>query len=136
MDTFSREKRSEIMRRVHSSGTKPEMTVRRIVKAMKVRFRTCPANLPGKPDLVFYPKRKAILVHGCFWHRHGCEAAKLPKSNRAYWERKQCSNALRDRANARMLRSKGWKLMVLWECEIRSGKRLESRIFRFLRPTT
>lgn len=136
MDTFSRKKRSDIMRQVHSTGTRPEMTVRSIVKRMRVRFRTSPTNLPGKPDLVFYTKRKAILVHGCFWHRHHCEAAKLPKSNRAYWKRKQARNALRDAVNARMLRSRGWKLMVLWECELRSEKRLETRISRFLRTTT
>ncbi|MHB8754887.1 MAG: very short patch repair endonuclease [Candidatus Acidiferrales bacterium] len=136
MDTFSRKKRSDIMRRVRSTGTRPEMMVHSIVKGLRVRFRTCPSDLPGKPDLVFYRKRKAILVHGCFWHRHTCEAAKLPKSNRAYWNRKQARNALRDAANARLLRSRGWKVMALWECQIRPGKRLESRISRFLRSTT
>lgn len=135
MDTFSRKKRSDIMRRVRSSGTRPEMTVRSIVKKMGIRYRTCPANLPGKPDLVVYRNRKAILVHGCFWHAHHCEAGKTPKSNRGYWKRKQARNALRDLKNARALRSRGWKLMVLWECEIRSSRRLASRISRFLGST-
>ncbi len=121
------------MRRVRSSGTRPEMIVRKIVRRMGIKYRSCPSNLPGKPDLVMVEQRKAILVHGCFWHGHDCEAGKLPKSNRAYWRSKQTKNALRDSRNARALRSKGWKLMVIWECEIRTGKRLQSRLSRFLR---
>src|SRR6266567_1970564 len=134
MDTFSRSQRSEIMRRVRSIGTRPEMIVRGIVRAMGIRYRSCPRNLPGKPGLVMAKQRKAILVHGCFWHGHHCEAAKLPKSNRSYWKSKQAKNALRDSRNARSLRSRGWKLMVIWECEIRRSKRLQARLSRFLRP--
>jgi DNA mismatch endonuclease, patch repair protein len=133
MDIFSRDKRSDIMRRVRSAGTRPEMTVRSILKQMGIRYRACPPNLPGKPDVVVYRKQKAILVHGCFWHGHHCEAGKIPRTNRSYWKRKQLRNALRDSRNARVLRSRGWKLLVLWECEIRNGKRLESRISRFMR---
>src|SRR6185437_468235 len=135
MDTFSRIKRSDIMRRVHSSGTRPEMAVRNIVKRLGFRYRACYSSLPGKPDIVINEERKAIFVRGCFWHAHRCKAAKLPKSNRTYWKRKQTRNASRDATVARELRSKGWKLMVLWECQIRSGKRLESRISRFLRTS-
>lgn len=136
MDTFSREKRSDIMRQVHSSGTRPERIVRDIVTQMGFRYRSCASNLPGKPDLVIGRKQKAILVHGCFWHRHDCKAAKLPKSNRAYWKRKQAGNVRRDTMNARALRSRGWRVMVLWECQIRPGKRLESRLSRFLGTQT
>lgn len=134
MDTFSRIQRSEIMRRVHSSGTKPEVIVRRILRRMGVGYRSCPRNLPGKPDLVMASERKAILVHGCFWHGHHCKAANLPKSNRSYWKAKQTRNALRDSRNARALRARGWKILVVWECEIRGGKRLQTRLSRFLRP--
>ena len=133
MDVFDRNRRSEIMRRVRSSGTRPEMVVRRIVRRMGVRYRSCARNLPGKPDLVVVGQRKAILVHGCFWHGHRCEAGKLPKSRRSYWKSKQDKNALRDARNARALRSKGWKMMVIWECEIRGSKRLQARLSRFLR---
>ena len=135
MDTFSRTKRSDIMRRVHSSGTRPELAVRAIVKQLGFQYRACPRSLPGKPDLVIERKRKAIFVHGCFWHAHNCDSARLPKTNRAYWKRKQERNASRDAANARALRASGWKLMVLWECQIRPGKRIEGRISRFLRST-
>lgn len=133
MDTFAPSRRSEIMRRVRSSGTLPEMIVRGIVRRMGVSYRSCPRHLPGKPDLVMAEQQKAILVHGCFWHGHQCEAGKLPKSHRSYWKSKQARNALRDKRNARELRSKGWKLMVIWECEIRRSARLQARLSRFLR---
>lgn len=134
MDTFSPNQRSEIMRRVRSTGTRPEMIVRNIVRRIGVRYRSCALNLPGKPDLVVRSQRKAILVHGCFWHAHGCVASKLPKSNRSYWKNKQLKNAARDTRIASALRSRGWKLMVIWECQIRNGNRLQSRLCRFLRP--
>lgn len=133
MDVFSLSKRSDIMRRVRSTGTQPELTVRSIVKKMGIRYRACVRSLPGKPDIAVYANRKAILVHGCFWHGHRCEAGKLPKSNRDYWKKKQARNAARDFANSRALRSKGWRLLVLWGCEIRAEKRVERRISRFLR---
>ena len=132
MDVFDSDQRSSIMRQVRSRGTQPELVVRGILRRMGIRYRCCPRNLPGKPDLAIAGGRKAIFVHGCFWHGHRCEAGRLPKSNRSYWKSKQTKNALRDLRNARDLRSKGWKLMVIWECQIRSSKRLESRLLRFL----
>lgn len=134
MDTFAPSQRSEIMRRVRSSGTQPEIVVRNMVRRLGIKYRSCSRNLPGKPDLVMASQRKVILVHGCFWHGHDCEAGKLPKSNRSYWKTKQAKNALRDSRDARALRSRGWRRMVIWECEIRSGVRLQSRLSRFLRP--
>jgi DNA mismatch endonuclease (patch repair protein) len=132
VDTFSIAERSEIMRRVRSSGTRPEKNIRTILRRMGIRFRSCPPSLPGKPDLVIFGQRRAIFVHGCFWHCHRCEAGKLPKSNRSYWKRKQLNNSIRDSRNARALRSRGWKLMVIWECEIRRIERLRGRLSRFL----
>lgn len=134
MDMFDPKKRSEIMRRVRSTGTQPEMIVRGIVRRMGLRYRSCARNLPGKPDLITVGQRKAILVHGCFWHGHDCDAGKLPKSNRSYWKNKQTKNALRDAKNIRALRSKGWKPIVIWECEIRGNELLQARLARFLRP--
>jgi DNA mismatch endonuclease, patch repair protein len=133
MDTFSPKKRGEIMRRVRSTGTQPELIVRGIVRQLGLRYRSCARNLPGKPDLVTVGQRKAILVHGCFWHGHNCDAGKLPKSNRSYWKKKQIRNGLRDSENIRALRGLGWKLIVVWECEIRVSKRLQYRLARFLR---
>src|SRR5260221_9878285 len=116
MDTFDRDQRSKIMRSVRSGGTQPEIIVRGLIRRMKVRYRSCSRSLPGKPDLVLIDLRKVILVHGCFWHGHRCEAGTLPKSNRPYWKNKQAKNSLRDSKNLRELRSKGWKPMVIWEC--------------------
>lgn len=133
MDTFDPNQRSEIMRKVRSSGTKPELVVRSMVRRLGIRYRSCLRNLPGKPDLVVVEQRKVVLVHGCFWHGHDCEAGKLPKSNRSYWKSKQAKNEIRDEQNARELRSRGWKRMVIWECEIRKNERLQAKLSRFLR---
>ena len=134
MDTFVPSQRSEIMRRVRSSGTQPEIMVRKILRGMGIKYRSCLSSLPGKPDLVIAKQQKAIFVHGCFWHGHHCEGGRLPKSNRSYWRSKQTKNALRDSRTIRALRSKGWKLMVIWECETRGDNRLHSRLSRFLGP--
>lgn len=136
MDVFSPSQRSEVMRRVRSNGTSPEIIVRRIVRRMGVKYRSCVRNLPGKPDIVVNDQRKAILVHGCFWHGHHCRGGKLPRSNRSYWKTKQARNIMRDSRNAKALRSQGWKLMILWECQMRSRERLQSRLLRFLKPRT
>lgn len=134
MDVFSPSQRSEVMRRVRSTGTAPEIIVRRIVRRMGVKYRSCVESLPGKPDIVVNDQRKAIFVHGCFWHGHQCKAGKLPRSNRSYWKSKQARNLTRDSRNAKALRSGGWKLMTLWECQMGSRQRLQSRLLRFLRP--
>ena len=135
MDVFDPKRRSEIMRRVRSSGTTPEMIIRGVIRRMKVKYRSCSPNLPGKPDLVLIDQQKVILVHGCFWHGHRCEAGKLPKSNRPYWKQKQFRNTLRDSKNLRALRSMGWKPMIIWECEIRRSNPLQvqARLSRFLK---
>lgn len=131
MDTFSNAQRSEIMRRVHSKGTAPEVAVRRLVSAMGFRYRLHSEKLCGRPDLVFGPLRKVIFVHGCFWHGHSCPAANLPASNRTYWYRKRRRNLDRDRAVKRELRRLGWKSLVVWECQIKAP-RTKYRIRAFL----
>jgi DNA mismatch endonuclease (patch repair protein) len=121
------------MRRVQSQGTAPEIQVRAILRRLGVRYRICPKNLPGKPDLVIVGQRKAILVHGCFWHGHHCELGKLPRSNRPYWKSKQTKNTFRDRRNVRALRVRGFGVATVWECQIRANDRLVVRLARFLR---
>lgn len=132
MDVFSPRHRSEIMRRVLSRNTRPEIVVRKVVYAIGFRYRLHKEDVPGKPDLVFMSRKKAIFVNGCFWHRHTCRSATLPKSNRAYWEQKQARNATRDRRNLRTLRSSRWKVLTVWECEIKNLKKLQNRLQRFL----
>lgn len=133
MDNLTRAQRSATMARIRSRDTAPEMAVRRIVRQLGYRFRSYRADLPGKPDLVFSRRRKAMFVHGCFWHGHSCRAGKnKPASNTAYWKAKLSKNMLRDRKNCAALKRLGWRVMVIWECQIGNSSRLRSRIERFL----
>lgn len=132
MDTFSKEERSAIMRRVHSRNTGPELEVRHLVHSLGFRYRLHRRDLPGCPDIVFPGRRKIILVHGCFWHGHCCGQFSVPKSNVRYWRSKLTGNVNRDRANRRELRALSWDVLVIWECQTKNGERLSDRIFRFL----
>src|SRR5450631_804879 len=110
-DKLTPERRSENMRRIKSKGMKPEMAVRRLVHRLGYRYRLHRKDLPGKPDLVFGPKRKVLFVHGCFWHGHeleGCADARRPKSNTGYWNPKLKSNKMRDASNVASLKAAGW----------------------------
>jgi DNA mismatch endonuclease, patch repair protein len=121
------------MARVRSRDTKPELAVRQIVRGMGYRYRLYRSNVPGKPDLTFPLRRKAIFVHGCFWHGHHCSAGmNRPRSNLFYWGPKLLRNQQRDRSNSALLRRLGWKVLVIWECQLGNLKRVRSRIERFL----
>src|ERR1039458_1292243 len=124
--------RSANMRAIRSKGKKPELMVRSLVHSLGYRFRLHRKDLPGKPDLVFGPRRKVIFVHGCFWHSHGCKTAHVPKSNQEYWEPKLRRNKMRDKKNIELLVADGWKILVIWECETRDEDRLEKRLTAFL----
>lgn len=134
-DTVTPERRSEIMSNIRSKGMKPEMVVRQGLHAMGYRYRLHRKDLPGKPDLVFSRRQAAIFVHGCFWHRHAdpaCKIARLPQSNREYWLPKLERNVTRDAACQAELRKLGWKVLVIWECEIRAGSGFLERAKNFL----
>ena len=132
MDTVPIRVRSEIMRRVGSTDTTPEMKVRRMIHAMGFRYRLHDKRLPGRPDLVFPSRSKVIFVHGCFWHGHSCEAAKLPASNVEYWRGKRDRNAARDRRTLRTISRGGWQALVIWECELRNLERTRRKVIAFL----
>lgn len=133
MDSVSVERRSEIMARVRGKDTRPEMTVRRLVHAMGYRYALHSRDLPGRPDLVFRPRSRAIFVHGCFWHRHsGCALARMPKSRLAFWRDKLDGNRARDQRNKRALRTKGWHVLTVWECDLANADTLARRLKRFL----
>jgi DNA mismatch endonuclease (patch repair protein) len=119
------------MSRVRSIDTAPELFIRRMVHAMGFRYRLHDRRLPGSPDLVFPRLRRIIFVHGCFWHRH-VDCGRLPKSNLAFWIPKLENNANRDRKNLAALRKLGWKVMIVWECQMRSSG-LESKLRKFLK---
>jgi DNA mismatch endonuclease (patch repair protein) len=118
---------------VRSKDTKPELTVRKLVFSMGFRYRIHGSGLPSKPDLVFSRKKKAIFVHGCFWHRHlGCKKATTPASNTEYWLPKFIRTVERDKESLEALRSMGWKTLVVWECELKDMDALASKLRAFL----
>lgn len=109
------------MRRVRSKDTSPELKVRKALTAMGLRYRLHRRDLPGSPDIVMPGRRLAIFIHGCFWHGHDCpRGARVPKSNQDYWLAKIGRNRERDNRNAEALAAQGWKVLVLWECEMRT----------------
>ncbi|MCY3943397.1 MAG: very short patch repair endonuclease [Gemmatimonadetes bacterium] len=119
------------MSRVRSKDTKPEMRVRRLVHGMGYRYRLHATDLPGRPDLVFRPRRKVIF----FWHRHdGCKRNRIPKSpeRHDFWREKLNGNARRDRLNQTALDDLGWGVLVIWECEAKNLDRVASRVTAFL----
>lgn len=124
--------RSRIMRAVKSRDTKPEMAVRRLIHGMGYRYRLHRRDLPGNPDLAFPARRKAVFVHGCFWHGHDCvRGARIPKQNRAYWVQKIVKNRERDRETAKALAARGWSCLAIWECELKDieGVKVKARDF-------
>jgi len=137
-DTVTPKRRSEIMSNIRAKGMKPEMAVRRIAHAMGYRYRLHRKDLPGKPDLVFPGRRKVIFVHGCFWHQHSdaaCRITRRPKSNRDYWLPKLESNVARDAKHQAELAELGWKVLVIWECDVVAENGIADRVRDFLERT-
>lgn len=133
--TESKAQRSAIMARVKSKNTAPEMIVRRLVFRLGHRYRLHRADLAGKPDLVFPSQKKIIFVHGCFWHSHKaskCSGARLPKSNVGYWLSKLERNKARDAKHIAVLRAQGWRVLVIWECQLKKLDAVEKKIRLFL----
>jgi DNA mismatch endonuclease (patch repair protein) len=127
------EQRRQLMARVKSRDTIPELKVRRLLHAMGYRFRLHRRDLPGTPDIVLGPKRKAIFVHGCFWHRHkGCRKTTTPTMRREFWLAKFNANVERDRRSMAELKKDGWDVLIIWECESTSDS-LADRLRRFVR---
>jgi DNA mismatch endonuclease, patch repair protein len=133
MDKISAERRSANMRRIRSKNTSPELALRRFLHGLGYRFRLHRKDLPGQPDLIFPGRRKVIFVHGCFWHQHpSCREGRIPGSRIEYWEPKLKRNQTRDAATQRLLKEQGWRVLVIWECELTDLKSLRSRLKRFL----
>ena len=121
------------MSRVHGKDTKPEIIVRSVIHRMGYRFRLHVRDLPGRPDIVLPRHRKVVFVHGCFWHGHqGCARATLPDTRKSFWSKKLADNAARDARNLRAVRRKGWRALVVWECDTRRPEKLEGKLRRFL----
>lgn len=117
------------MSRISGKDTSPERAVRSILHRLGYRFRLHSQSLPGKPDVVLPKYRTVVLVHGCFWHRHrGCPYAYAPKTRKEFWSRKFAGNTERDRRVTEQLRALGWRVLVVWECELRDTDRLSCRL--------
>ena len=138
MDTLTPEQRSKRMSRVRARDTKPELIVRGLLHSRGYRYRLHDKRLPRKPDLVFAGRRKLIFVHGCFWHRHGeCALARMPKSRIDFWRPKLEANQARDQLNIARLEEMGWRVLVIWECELKPAVRertLERLYFSLTAP--
>lgn len=134
-DTLTPRQRSERMSRIRNKGTKPEWAVRRLVHGMGYRYRLHRRDLPGIPDLVFPGRKKVIFIHGCFWHRHPdpeCRLARLPKSRLDFWKPKLEANRNRDLENIRKLSALGWRVFLVWECELGDKEQLGNKLKSFL----
>lgn len=135
MTTPPSPERSAVMRAVKGRDTKPEMQVRRAAHALGYRFRLHRKDLPGSPDLVFPSRKKVIFVHGCFWHGHDCaRGARMPKANADYWRAKIARNMARDAGALEALTIRGWRSLVIWECELRDVGAIDRALRTFLGP--
>ncbi len=118
-DTLSKKQRSRVMSKVRGADTKPEWILRCGLHRLGYRYRLRNKDLPGRPDLVFPKYRAVVFVHGCYWHRHpGCKDASTPKSNLAFWTKKFTENVERDRRTEQALTALGWRVLVVWECDL------------------
>lgn len=134
-DVYPAEKRSAVMRRVKGRDTTPELKVRKALTALGARYRLNRKDLPGTPDIVMPGRRLALFVHGCFWHGHDCpRGARVPKANRDYWVAKVGRNRARDAAAVQALAERGWRVEIMWECELKDPGLLNARLAGFLAP--
>lgn len=133
MDRVSKSTRSRLMSRVKGRDTQPEKLVRSLLHRLGYRFRLHRADLPGKPDIALPKYRKAIFVHGCFWHQHpGCQRAKRPSSNEEFWNDKLDRNVARDRKNRKELKKLGWSHLIVWECKTKDVDNLRDQLISFV----
>lgn len=125
MDIVTPAKRSQMMSGIRGKNTRPELVVRSVAHRLGLRFRLHPKELPGRPDLVFPKHRTAVFVQGCFWHRHDCGLAAVPKTRTEFWLAKFAANVERDRVCRTELELRGWKVLQIWECETRDPAKVE-----------
>ena len=122
-DTLTREQRSKCMAAIRGKHTTPERTVRSVLHRLGYRFRLYRSDLPGKPDIVMPARGAVVLVHGCYWHMHTCKRGRsTPMTNAAFWRAKRAKNRERDRQTLAALRRAGWRVVVVWECELKPSK--------------
>lgn len=131
IDKISKERRSENMRAIRSKNTKPELIVRKLLTSLGYRYRLHRKDIPGRPDIAFIGRKKAIFVHGCFWHVHaGCAISHIPESE--FWQQKLKRNQERDLTAIVNLKSQGWQWLILWECELKHLDLVSEKLTLFL----
>ncbi len=131
VDVHSPEQRSFNMSQIRSKNTRPEMIVRKWLWTNGYRYRLHRNDLPGKPDIVLSKYHTVIFIHGCFWHRHGCQYTTFPSSRKEFWQKKFESNIQRDITNQKNLEKAGWNVLILWECEIKNSEKFKEVIKSF-----
>lgn len=139
VDKLTPEERSKNMGNIRSKDTSPEIIVRKLTHSLGYRYRLHRKDLPGKPDIVFSNRKKIIFIHGCFWHQHddpSCKIARIPKSRTEYWVPKLQRNIERDREHQAQLLSMGWRMLVIWECEVKDLEKLTYKIRKYLSNST
>lgn len=132
-DNLTKEQRKKAMSRVRQQDTKPEKIVRSLLHRLGFRFRKNVSSIVGKPDIVLPKYKTVIFVHGCFWHQHkNCRKSARPISNADFWNTKLDKNVERDKKIAQLLKKAGWKIITVWECELKHMEKLEKKLLRNL----
>jgi DNA mismatch endonuclease (patch repair protein) len=137
-DIWSKQKRSEVMSKIRSKNTKPEIMLRRALFELGYRYRIHNKTLPGKPDIVLSKYKTVIFIHGCFWHYHAdCREGRIPNTNSLFWKEKLLKNITRDQKHQESLKLLGWNVLICWECEIEKNKdAIVEKIIAFLNNST
>ncbi|MGC2164247.1 MAG: DNA mismatch endonuclease Vsr [Silvibacterium sp.] len=134
-DSITTERRSDNMRKIRSKDTKPELQIRKLLFGLGYRFTLHRKDLPGEPDIVFTGRKRVIFIHGCFWHQHqDCREGRVPGSRQEYWIPKLKNNISRDQKHVVELQKLGWKVLVIWECQVTNIDRAEDMMLKFLGP--
>ncbi len=136
MDLYPEAKRSEIMAKIGARNTKPEILVRKFLFSKGFRYRVNDKRYPGKPDILLPKYKTVVFVHGCFWHGHNCPAGKLPTTRKEFWEAKIESNIERDIRNTQLLKDMGFKVISIWQCELKNKILLQSTMSTLAKELT
>ncbi len=132
-DIYTKVKRSQIMSKISGKETKPEIIVRKYLFSKGFRYRKNFNSLPGKPDVVLSKYKTILFVNGCFWHGHHCKAGKLPTTRKEFWKNKIGNTIKRDKRNYNELSNLGWKIIVVWQCELKNKEAKEKRLLRLIK---
>ncbi|MBE3145391.1 MAG: DNA mismatch endonuclease Vsr [Planctomycetes bacterium] len=134
MDVLTKKQRSFNMSQIRSKNTSPEITVRSLVHRMGYRYGLHRSDLPGHPDIVLVKYKKIVFVHGCFWHMHRCRFGRvIPATRTNFWQNKRRGNVSRDKCNSQKLKTMGWKILIVWECQMKDAEKLTRRLQAFLK---